>query len=661
MKLNDNDKSLLLLVAALIAIVWVVFSVFSRLYSSATFSTSDASKIIVKEDQWFNVSRPLELHDLKDRIILLNFWTYSCVNCKEATAEIQKFEQELGSKITVIGVHSGKFSNEKDSSEITKFILKNNISHPVVNDADSKIRNDFKVSSLPTLILINPHGNIVKTYTGEIDFHKLKGDVKKLIKKFKFEIDHEILPLASEKKSMIGNVLDFPTKLTYAVDFLYKSRHSSAIFVANSAHNNIVVSSLTGDIILKIGSGKDGFEDGSIDAASFSKPQGLLYDAGKLYVADTGNHALRVVDFKENKVTTLIGSGNRGAVIEGEMLEGKSTNLALPTDIEFFPHKNNIVIANAGTNQILSYDVSKQIVSVLAGDGAEGIDDGKYPENSLAQTAALSAFGHKLYFVDSQTSALRVMDESGNIKTLIGKGLTEFGHKSGNKANALMQYPLGLVADDTGVYISDSFNHGIVKYDLSTGQIRDFIGGKVKGDAIGNVTQFDEPSGIISILDRFYIVDSNNNRIVIVSRGSLNSELLDIMPPLKLPKEGFLEYMPNLQKSADAKVKSDAEILLKINVEKGWKINEAGPSFINLLEIVKDHQANLITSFDWHMVAAKEMKLPKLDSSKNYVLQGSIYYCEDRKNALCRIKSYEQKISADSSEKSLEIEMKLGS
>ena len=661
MKLNHKDKSLLLFISAAIIILWGIFSLFSHFFSSATFSTSAASKILTQENnQWFNVSRPLEITDLKDRIILLDFWTYACVNCIQSIPEIKKLEQQFGSKLLVIGVHSGKFDNEKNPAAIKKAILKYDITHPVVNDPDLKIWNNFEVQAWPTFVLINPRGNVVKTYIGENEVEKIKKDLKKLIKKYKYKIDRAPLPIMLEKHNIIGNVLDFPTKLEYAANFSYKSRHLPAIFISNSSQNNVIVTSLTGDIILKIGSGQEGFEDGSFDAASFRSPKGLLYHNEKLYVADNGNHALRVVDFKEGKISTLVGSGQRGEVIDSnEILEATNINLASPSDIEFFPNKETIAIANSGTHQILAYSLKNQTVSILAGNGSEGIDDGKYPENSLAQTADMSAFNHKLYFVDSESSSLRVLDETGDIKTLIGKDLFKFGRENGGKEKALMQHPLGLMVDDTGAYISDSFNHVIRKYDFSSAQIRDLVGGKIRGEKIGKETQFDEPEGIVAVLDRLYIADSNNNRIVVVKRGGLDSELLDVMPPLKLPREGFLQYLPNLQKSEDVKVKSEAEILLKINLKTGWKINESGPSFINLLEIIKDDQANLVASFDWHAIKTKEMKLPKLDSKKNYLLQGVIYYCEDKQNSLCYVKSYEQKVVA-SDEKNVLIGLELG-
>lgn len=660
-KLTKKDKSLILFIIAILVMIWGIYSFFSYLFFAATFSSSDVNKLVKEKSHWFNLSRPLEITDLKNRIILLDFWTYACVNCIQSLPEIKKLEEEFGNKLTVIGVHSGKFSNEKDSSAIKKAILRHDITHPVINDADFAIWKGFEVNSWPSFVLLNPNGYIVKKYIGEDGAKKIRTDVKKLISKFKYQINRDPLPTALEKYGLIGNVLNFPTKLEYSSNFPYKSRQIPVVFIANSGQHNIIISSLNGEIIAKIGSEKAGLVDGSFDSAAFNAPHGLLYLEGKLYVADTDNHALRLVDFKTGQVISLVGSGRRGEVLK-EQIEAKDFDLASPTDLKFFPDKNHIAIANSGTHQILSYDLKNQTISVLAGNGLEGIEDGKYPVNSLAQTAAMSVYDGKLYFIDSETSSLRFIDKSGNVETLIGKGLFDFGYKNGNKSEALMQHPLGLLVDDTAAYIVDSFNHKIRKYDFSTRQIQDFAGSKKRGENLGspNVTEFNEPEGIIAVLNSFYVADTNNNRIIAIDRGNRNSELFDVRPPLKLPKEGFLQYLPNLQERETVMVKSNSEIALKINMVKGWKINELGPSFINLLEIVEENQANLVKSFDWHSIKSQKITLPKLNADKNYVLQGVIYYCKDKKNALCYIKSYEQKIVADNEENALEIEIVLG-
>ncbi|MBU6140966.1 MAG: redoxin domain-containing protein [Proteobacteria bacterium] len=622
MQLSHKDKSLILLITTALVVLWIIFSLFSHLFFG-NFKNSDSAKIISSPKQdWINLSRPLEQSDLEDRVILLDFWTYSCVSCIEATAEIKKLEERFGNKLTVIGVHSARSASEAKNSALKKAVLKRNIDFPVVNDPELKIWNNFKIKSLPSFALINAMGKLERTYSGLDEMDQLKTDVKKIIEKHKIKISREPLPLMLEKYNTIGNVLSFPTKLEYAARFSYKSRNLPVLFIANSAQNSIVASSLTGEIILKIGSEKEGFVDGDFDSARFNNPLGILFDGNKLYVADSGNHALRVIDFKEEKVSTLIGSGFRGQKIESNT-EGKNASLSSPSDLEFFPNKNVIAIANPGSNQILSYDIKANSVSVLAGD--------------LAQTADLASFGGKLYFVDSYDSSLRVVDQKKEVKTLLDK-------------DSGLQHPLGLAVDDTGVYVVDSLNNKIRKFDFASKKLQDFAGSQA---------DLDEPEGIIAVLDRFYVADSNNNRILSINRGSLKAEILDVMPPLRLPKEGFLEYLPNLQTLEKLVVKKDLELAIKIELDDGWKINEQGPSFVNLLGLTSQDKADLVASFDWVSVKEKEMKLPKLSSSKDYLLQGTIYYCEEKENALCYIKSYEQKISAES-EGAEEIKIILG-
>lgn len=658
LKLSSKDKSLLLLIASCLVIIWALYALLANLF----FTSVNIDKLLTQNSsktRWINVARPLTKADLEDRVILLNFWTYDCVSCMRVLPQIKELEKELGNKLTVISVHSGKFNNQKDFNAVVKASLKHGIDHAVIDDSDLKIWNNFKIKSWPTLILINPRGNIKKTYIGEKDLASLASDVKKLTNKFRYELNRDALPLLLEKNKIAKRVLNYPTKIEYTKNFPFKAHNAPAFFIANSGQNNILVVSLSGEIIWQIGSGKSGFRDGNFETAEFNMPAGMLYDNGKLYVADSGNHSVRLVNFKEQTIATIIGSGRKGSKFSATQTDAKDAELASPTDLEFYPSTNYIAIANAETNQILQYDIAKQKISAIAGGGDEGIADGKYPQNSLAQTADLVAYNGKLYFVDSESSSLRVLEKDGNVKTLIGKGLFDFGNKNGNKNQALMQHPLGLTADDTGIYVVDSFNHAIKKYDVASGEIRNIIGG-IKGESLGGNanTKFDEPEGIVSVFDRFYLVDSNNNRIVIISRGKLSSELLDVLPPLQLPKEGFLQYLPNLYKADEIKV-ADKAVILKINLKKGWKINDLGPSFINLLEMVDDEKANLVATFDWNMIANNELKLPNLDSSKNYMLQGVIYYCENKKNALCYVSSYQQKLKSDGDEKTNSINIEL--
>ncbi|MES2676689.1 MAG: thioredoxin-like domain-containing protein [Pseudomonadota bacterium] len=645
MVITKKDKKLILLILSSIIVFWFVCLALSSLYTKITFHHSKITSLTNHDASWLNSARKIKSSDLENRVILLDFWTYACVNCLHIMPEIKKLEAEFGDRLTVIGVHSGKFSNEKDNDSIKKAILKYDISHLVVNDADFKIWNNFAVAAWPTLILLDPKGNVVKKYQGEITSSSIHDDIKNLIGKYKYQLSNSKLPIVLEKNKTVDYVLKFPTKIKFARDFSYKNiNKTNALIIANTGKNNILVTSLSGETLLEIGSGNIGFEDGNINNATFNAPRGLLFKDNILYIADTGNHALRQINFKNGEVKTIAGSGIRGDVIHNE---NKATDISLasPWDLEFFPDKNNIIIANAGTHQLLKYNISKQTISPFAGNGVEDLVDGKYPQNSLAQPSGLSAASGKLYFVDSESSSLRVIEKNGEVKTLIGKGLFEFGHQNGNIKEALLQHPTGLTADDKTIYIADTLNHIIRKYNLKTKEISDYSG-NVRGDGIGSKKNisYNEPEAIISILDKFYIADTNNNRIIELGANSGNSKLLDILPKLKMPTEGLLEYLPNLETITTKSVKSNGEVALIFNMKAGWKINESAPSFFNLIEIKNKKEANLIASFDGSMIKSGSVKLPKLSGKYKYYLQGTVYYCEEKENALCLVKSYEQKL-----------------
>ena len=649
MIITKKDKKLFLFIVSAIISFWFLCISVSSIISHFS-SKNSANNLVNKDYQWINSSRNINSSDLQDRIILVDFWTYACINCLHMVPEIKKLEEEFGNKLTVIGVHSGKFDNEKQFENIKKAVLKYDISHLVVNDADLKIWKSFNISSWPTFVLLDPKGKIIKQYQGEVSGTIIKEDIEKLIKKYNYSLNRDELPIVLEKNKAIDRILRFPSGIEFAKDFSYKnSPKNNSLIVSNTGKNTISVISLDGETLLEIGSGNSNLEDGEIEKASFNSPRGLLFKDDILYVADTGNHAVRKVDFKSGQVTTVIGTGTKGLAL-AENNKATKAELASPWDLEFFPDNNHIIISNAGTHQLLKYNISEETIIPFAGSGEEELIDGKYPNNALAQPSGLSAASGNLYFVDSETSSLRSVNKEGMVETLIGKGLFNFGHKDGDKEEALMQHPVGLSADDTGIYISDTHNNIIRKFDFKTKELSDYSG-SVRGDEVGNKksTLYNEPEAMVSVLDKFYICDTNNGRIVELERKSGNSKLLDVIPKSKMPIEGLLEYLPNLAKIPTKIVKSKSEIKISFVMKDGWKINDSSPSFFNLVEVKNNQEANLIASFDGEIIKSGAIILPKLSKKNIYYLHGTVYYCEDKENALCLIKSYEQKLIPKSS------------
>jgi len=648
---------------ASLVVLYSIFSLASLIFKSSPFEDPKTSGLnIIKKDKLINISKPLSNQILQDRIIALDFWNYSCISCLEGISEIKRLQERFGNKVLFIGVHSSKFQNEKRQSAVRKAVIKYDITYPVINDDNLALFDSFEVKAWPTVVLISPKGKVYEQYQGSEEISKyLKKDIKKLISRNKFSLNRKSVPLSLEKYDTLGNVLSFPTKISYVKEFTYKTHKKlPALFIANSAQNNIIVSSLSGKIITRIGSGDAMLSDGNFSTSSFNRPQGLEFNKNKLYVADAGNHAIRVVDFKTEKVSTLIGNGSKGSVFKfNGKKAAKDMQLYFPSDIEL--RNSKLIISNIGSNQILSYDIKKDNLLIIAGNGESKSVDGKYPDNSLSKPTDIAIHGGEIYFLDSSTSTLRHIDKDNNVKTLMGNPLEIRGFKDGILGEGMLQNPTGLDVDETGVYIADSFNHAIRKYSFTNKRLNTLTGGKVASD-IGaqNDTKFDEPSGIFVTSSQLFIVDSNNNRIVETNRHNLVSKIIDIVPQLRLPKKSFLEYLPNLQLSEKVALASNSKITIEIDISKNWKLNEIAPSFINLLRITDKNEADLVASFDWQEISLKKITLPKLKSNKRYILQGVIYHCENKKNALCFVKSYEKRITANKKSKTKKITIKLG-
>ena len=110
---------------------------------------------------WLNTAKPIKLKDLSGKIVLLDFWTLCCINCIHVLPDLAKLEKKYAKELVVIGVHTAKFENEKSTESIRKAILRYEVTHPVVNDANTKIWQAYGVGSWPTLVLIDPEGNFV--------------------------------------------------------------------------------------------------------------------------------------------------------------------------------------------------------------------------------------------------------------------------------------------------------------------------------------------------------------------------------------------------------------------------------------------------------------------------------------------------------------------
>lgn len=443
---------------------------------------------------WVNTTRPLTVEDFKGRVILLDFWTYGCINCMQVIPDLDYLEAKYP-QLLIIGVHSAKYKGEGLNDRIRKAAERFSIHHPVMNDNDYKIWDFFDVNAWPTFILLDDKGLEINRYSGEGNRNALDADIARAVKN---------LPAAKADKLVAEmedtGILSFPSHLIHAAQTVW----GDVLFVSDTAHHRILAIAPDGKIKATIGKGAAGFEDGDLTGATFNRPRGMAYVDGILYVADTDNHALRGVDLKAGMVKTLAGTGKRGFNRLLVNLIGP-TELASPWDLELMADGKTLAVANAGTHQLWSYDIATGKLGNLAGSGREDIKDAPAAAAQLAQPSALSLYEGQLYFVDAETSSLRVLTKDGHVKTLIGTGLFDFGAVDGKYPAASMQHPQGVYAAEGKVYVADTYNNAIRVYDLAGKALSTL---SLQGGALA------EPGDIYVHEGQAYVTDTGNHRVV---------------------------------------------------------------------------------------------------------------------------------------------------
>jgi thiol-disulfide isomerase/thioredoxin len=458
---------------------------------------------------WLNTAGPLRLKDLRGKIVVLDFWTLCCINCMHVLPDLARLEKKYPNELVVIGVHTAKFENEKNTESIRKAILRYEISHPVVNDAEQRIWENYGSRSWPTLCVIDPEGYLVARGSGEGLYDALDAEITRLIKLHKAKRTLNEKPLKFQLARFQENgssPLFFPGKVL-------ADAASKRLFIADSTHHRIVVTDLDGKKIAIAGNGEPGKKDGAFAEAQFNDPQGMALKGDLLYVADRRNHLIRALDLKARTVKTVAGTGEQGRDRRhgGEALE---TGLNSPWDLLL--DKDRLFIAMAGHHQIWMLDLAKNNLIRFAGSGAENIVDGSLTLSNFAQPSGLASDGKTLWVADSEVSAIRAvpLDGEGSVKTLVGKGLFKFGDVDGEGGAARLQHALGVAYHEGKLYVADTYNSKIKVLDPEKRTCETFLGGEPEGWLAGPL--FSEPGGISYAGGKLYVADTNAHRIRVV-------------------------------------------------------------------------------------------------------------------------------------------------
>ncbi|XP_046386851.1 NHL repeat-containing protein 2 [Ischnura elegans] len=519
--------------------------------------------------EWFNVSRPLTFkEDLKGKVILLDFFTYCCINCLHILPDLKRIEREFSVEqgVVVVGVHSAKFDNEKDSTNLLSAIQRYEINHPVVNDSNAVMWNQLGISCWPSIVILGPNAQPLFLVAGEGYREELTLFVQTTLAFFKqndrmtdLSISDHSLPTALAAHLLPPSLLLFPGKVAY---------HKGLLAISDTGHHRILITSHEGALKLVVGGSTPGFTDGKPGDARFNNPQGVtFYGSDVVFVADTDNHAIRKIDLsEEGMVSTVAGDGAQGRDKEGGGI-GLEQPLNSPWDLcisqvsnsscgqgdnEVVSKTDVLLIAMAGGHQIWAYFLedtvwwrdkpfSKGQCVAIAGSGLEENRNNAYPHAAgFAQPSGITSSPQCIFVADSESSSIRrLWLADGKVTAVVGGNvdpqmLFTFGDADGKGRSVRLQHPLGVAFHNGNLYVADTYNHKIkIVRVASDGGVKDastksllgapkeecvtVLGTGQPGELCGdlNLAQLNEPGGLCATdeADVIFVADTNNHCI----------------------------------------------------------------------------------------------------------------------------------------------------
>jgi thiol-disulfide isomerase/thioredoxin len=621
---------------------------------------------------WLNTERPLTLAGLRGKVVLLDFWTYGCVNCMHVIPDLKRLEEKYPKELVVIGVHSAKFENEKETENIRRIILRYQLEHPVVNDADFRIWNAYAVRAWPTQVLIDPAGYVVGYASGEGNYEVIDGAIGELIAdaRKRGTLDERPLKFALERAKTGDLPLAFPGKVL-------ADEKSDRLFISDSNHNRVVVTKLDGTLLYTVGSGARGRLDGDFTRATFDGPQGLALDGDTLYVADTRNHLLRRVDLKARTVETLAGTGEQLRDYRVQLETLPQVPLSSPWDLHL--EGGTLYVAMAGPHQIWQLDLKTRRPTVFAGSGREARADGARDEAAFAQPSGLAGDGRTLYVADSESNIIRAIGTGagGEVLTLVGGDLFEFGDRDGQGDSVRLQHPLGLALDEGRLFIADTYNHKLKVLDPKTRKVSTFAGTGKAGQTDGARPEFYEPGGISIARGRLYVADTNNHAVRVVDLATKRTETLVIrgLEPPRLSEaavavaDADASAGPNAEESKASAQRlaisggAPAVLFVEVALPEGYHLNPSAPQRYSVevvglkgvqtnLALLRPDLASALRSPGGQPETAalsvksklKELPLrlaldPLSPGAAELRVALTVYYCREDNTGTCRVKT----------------------
>jgi len=640
----------------LVAIILFVGLVIGAVFYSTTPSAGSGKGFVMSQQErtrvrapeltggsgWLNTDRPLSIAALKGKVILLDFWTYGCINCMHIIPDLKRLEAKYPNQLVVIGVHSAKFKNEKETENIRRIILRYELEHPVYNDSDFNVWQSYGVRAWPTQVLIDPAGYIIGGVSGEGNYDVIDATVAQTVEDFRKrgELNEQPLKLVLERAKVGDLPLAFPGKLL-------ADSSDDRLFIADSNHNRIVITKLDGSLIETVGTGERGSLDGPFEKATFYRPQGMALDGDTLYVADTENHLIRKLNLKARTVETIAGTGKQSTDYFKEG-PGRSIGLSSPWDLQLVGR--TLYIAMAGPHQIWKLDLDNDHVSTFAGSGREARLDGELLQAGFAQPSGITSDGTSLYTADSESNIIRRIDlEKGRVDTLVGGDLFDFGDVDATGDDVRLQHPLGIISVGDKLFIADTYNHKIKELDPRRRKVTTLYGTGKPGQVDGTSPSFYEPGGLSVANGKLYVADTNNHAIRVIDLKTKETKTLRIngLTPPQAPEVSGNGSAPNAEeiKLTAQKIRARGEGTLVINVAlpAGYHLNPAAPQRYS---VMVDNSKVIAVADNNAQRTDKKLTFPISIPIQSFETgaaklraQATLVYCRDDNTGTCRIKT----------------------
>ena len=476
--------------------------------------------------EWFNVPKPLTLGDLRGKVVLLDFWTYGCVNCMHILPDLKRLEQKYGDALVVIGVHSAKFANERDNDNIRRIIVRYDIDHPVANDAAFRIWRAYGARAWPTQVLIDPEGYVVATASGEGKGEAFDQAIAAVIHVFDEQgmIDRRPLKKSLERERIETATLAFPGKVL-------ADAASGRLFIADSNHHRVLVADLDGRVRDVIGGPVAGRVDDVFASARFYRPQGLAVDGTSVFVADTENHLIRAADLETRRVTTIAGTGKQAGwgATGGAALE---TSLNSPWDLAV--RGRLLFVAMAGIPSDLDRRSRPRDLDCRTRDPAarRASTARSTTRRSRSRRDSRSPARPCSSPTPSRTSSARSRCRRRTTCARSRAGIcsssaTRTARETACACSTRWAWPWRRTV---ALFIADTYNHKIKVLDVRERNVSTFAGtgqaGRVDGPA--KSARFYEPGGLSVAGDWIYVADTNNHAIRRVRLADGRVETIDV-------------------------------------------------------------------------------------------------------------------------------------